>query len=160
MIRLTFQKGYYRTEDLPLQKWENRVIQSKSNIKSKIECAAICETYENCNSFKLEGSTCHMADLGTLREFEADSIREPFYVVDQYFYVHWYCWPLLKVNSFLPKTLILNQKFDFSRGGDDCCKESNLCDWGEGDCDTDDQCFGSGLICGSKNCPHEKGGNE
>ena len=90
LIRLTFQKGYYRTEDLPLQKWENRVIQSKSNIKSKIECAAICETYENCNSFKLEGSTCHMADLGTLREFEADSIREPFYVVaNQYLYVNW-----------------------------------------------------------------------
>ena len=66
---------------------------------------------------------------------------------------------IIKSKFFFTKNFNFESNFDFSRGGDDCCKESNLCDWGEGDCDTDDQCFGSGLICGSKNCPHEKGGN-
>ena len=81
LIRVTIQKGYFRTEDLPLHKWEKREILSKNNVKSKIECAAICETLDVCNSFKFDGSTCQLAELGSLREFEADSHREPFYVV-------------------------------------------------------------------------------
>ena len=91
LLRVTFQKGYFRTEDLPLNKWENRLILSTTKVNSKIECAAICETMYNCNSFKFNGSTCQMADLGYLREFEADSYREPFYIVaDHNLNLNWF----------------------------------------------------------------------
>ena len=40
---------------------------------------------------------------------------------------------------------------DCSNGGDSCCTEDNLCQKGEGDCDTDAQCAGE-LTCGHNNC--------
>ena len=36
-------------------------------------------------------------------------------------------------------------------GDDECCSVDNQCDWGEGDCDDDDHCFGA-LRCGEDNC--------
>ena len=38
-------------------------------------------------------------------------------------------------------------------GGDSCCSENgdDKCGYGEGDCDSDDECAGS-LVCGSSNC--------
>ena len=33
----------------------------------------------------------------------------------------------------------------------DCCKSSNICEVGEGDCDSDSDCSGN-LICGVDNC--------
>merc|ERR1712226_754509 len=37
-------------------------------------------------------------------------------------------------------------------GGDSCCSETNRCDVGEGDCDSDADCL-DGLLCGTGNCP-------
>ena len=39
-------------------------------------------------------------------------------------------------------------------GDDSCCKSDNLCDEGEGDCDSDSDCL-EGLECGRDNCPYE-----
>ena len=36
-----------------------------------------------------------------------------------------------------------------------CCTESDQCDFGDGHCDSDDQCLGT-LICGTKNCVGNK----
>ena len=36
-------------------------------------------------------------------------------------------------------------------GGSSCCTNFNLCSEGEGDCDSDSQCFGD-LECGVNNC--------
>ena len=41
-------------------------------------------------------------------------------------------------------------------GGDSCCKETNKCDVGEGDCDRDKDCL-EGLLCGFNNCPLPRG---
>ena len=41
-------------------------------------------------------------------------------------------------------------------GGDDCCKETNKCDVGEGDCDFDEDCL-EGLKCGFNNCISPRG---
>ena len=36
-------------------------------------------------------------------------------------------------------------------GGDACCKPSNQCDAGEGNCNNDNVCKGN-LLCGNNNC--------
>ena len=36
-------------------------------------------------------------------------------------------------------------------GGDSCCTPDNKCGEGEGDCDSNDDCF-PGLYCGHNNC--------
>ena len=36
-------------------------------------------------------------------------------------------------------------------GGDECCTTTNKCGVGEGDCDSDTECYGS-LKCGTDNC--------
>ena len=44
-------------------------------------------------------------------------------------------------------------------GGFFCCSSTNKCGIGEGDCDTDDDCF-RGLTCGVDNCDTKNGFDE
>ena len=87
-LKLSLQKGYFRTEDLPLVNWNSLVVKNIPNIGSKIICAAMCEALNQegtkCNSFKLKNSICEIGNIIYLKEFEEnDSPREPFYVVDK-----------------------------------------------------------------------------
>ena len=135
ILKLSWQKGYFRTEDLPLNNWNTLVVKSFPNIGSKITCAAMCEALNQeagteCNSFKLKNSICEIGKIKYLKEFEEnDPPREPFYVVDKVPAIYKHC-----------------------RGGDNCCSTENQCQRDKGDCDEDEHCYGHGLICGEKNC--------
>ena len=37
-------------------------------------------------------------------------------------------------------------------GQTDCCTPDNKCQVNRGDCNTEEDCNGQGLICGNKNC--------
>jgi len=55
---------------------------------------------------------------------------------------------------FLIAFAILGAQYQLAagcHGGDSCCTDSNPCEVGQGDCDTDDQCAGD-LLCGKDNC--------
>jgi hypothetical protein len=48
-------------------------------------------------------------------------------------------------------------------GGDGCCRLENQCKLNEGDCSSEEDCVGHGLVCGTNNCltlglPNRSGG--
>ena len=93
----------------------------------------MCKAHNNsgnlCNSWQLKNEVCLLANIPYLVEYTQESQRMPFYVE--------HTKQALEVKC---------------RGGDDCCSLENICKIGEGDCDVDEDCFGLGLICGTKNC--------
>ena len=139
IIYPTYQKGYYRTDDLPVVFWDFKVSKSTPGVNSKIVCGAICQAFDQkgtkCNAWKLKDEICEIAHLYILKEYEEGDIREHIYVEDTVQPISKSCF-----------------------GGENCCSSINKCYFGNGDCDADEDCWGLGLICGNKNCPVEKGG--
>ena len=140
ILQPTWQKGYYRTEDVDNLAWDNWNKQSiHTNVNSKIECGAICEARNqqgmNCNAWKFHNSICETGRLSYLKEYEKGQERLPYYVEDTIQPLYKYC-----------------------HGGDNCCNTTNGCRRGGGDCDVDEDCWGIGLVCGDNNCPTNRGG--
>ena len=129
VFQSTWQKGYYRTEDLPIAEWTS--LKSFQNINSKVVCGGMCEANDKnglvtCNAFKYKDSVCSLAYLTYLVELEEGVPREPFYMEDTD--------PKIQLRC---------------RGGEGCCSASNLCEMYKGDCNGDDGCYGIGMVCGN-----------
>ena len=127
-------KGYFRTEDKNVGRWNELIIRHVPGINSKIVCAGLCQVEPKCNSFKLKDDNCTLTGpIVRLEEFieniNNQKLYEPFYLED--------------TGNPYPKNC---------HGGDNCCNINNTCSWytREVDCDTDDDCFGS-LKCGEGN---------
>ena len=132
----SMSKGYFRTEEKPVNKWNKSIIRHVPGIYSKIVCAGLCQVEPNCNSFKLKNNNCTLTGpIERLKEFVEDKynqkLYEPFYLED--------------TGKPYPKDC---------NGGENCCNPNNTCSWyvREGDCETDDDCFGIGTDCGTNNC--------
>ena len=66
-------KGYFRTEEKPVNKWNKSIIRHVPGIYSKIVCAGLCQVEPNCNSFKLKDNNCTLTGpIGRLKEFVED----------------------------------------------------------------------------------------
>ena len=129
-------KGYFRTEDKNVGRWNELIIKHVPGINSKIVCAGLCQVEPKCNSFKLKDNNCTLTGpINRLEEFieniNNQKLYEPFYLED--------------TGNPYPKNC---------HGGDNCCNMNNTCSWytREGDCDSDDDCFGIGTVCGTNNC--------
>ena len=132
----SMSKGYFRTEDKPVHEWNKKIIRHVPGIYSKIVCAGFCQVEPNCNSFKLKDNNCSLATIDRLKEFfenkhKPELLFEPFYLED--------------TGKPYPKDC---------NGGENCCNPNNQCSWHvrQGDCETDNDCFGIGTICGTNNC--------